>query len=59
MTEQEVNRVEKALEMMDQTISTLQRQITKAQEEIGRLEDAKVQLVKLLPKDKRIDRLFE
>ncbi len=58
MTEQQIQVIEQSINRLRETITELTSQRTELELRISQLESVKAALTRLLPTDKRIDRLF-
>jgi prefoldin subunit 5 len=58
LTEQEQKAIEQAIDDLARTISSLRSEITETELRISTLQNTMAALTRLLPTDKRIDRLF-
>ena len=58
MTEQEQQAIERAIDDLARTIVSLRSEITETELRISTLQNTIVALTRLLPTEKRIDRLF-
>ncbi len=58
MTEQEQQAIERAIDDLARTIVSLRSEITETELRISTLQNTIIALTRLLPTEKRIDRLF-
>jgi prefoldin subunit 5 len=58
MTEQEIKTIEENSDALKQTVSILRQEKAVLEERIAVLEAVRAGLTRLLPNEKRIDRLF-